>query len=583
MTNRTSRTIDPSGGGLRAAPSAYGAAGQPRRPRSGMAILLVIVAVAAAAVIGSAYVANRLNAPQVVRNVNGGAQARYLADSGADLATAIMECETFDWRLVQTNGVLVSNLPLAGGTVTIRVSDVSGAVPDSSCEYPVVTASGSSGSMKQAVAAQVHAPLPERVKEEVTVDLSEFAVFGAASIEVTGGWIARWEASPRGALGLPVNLGTNGLVDGALRLRATARCPDGVGFTMAAATANVLADDQSGGPIPRVNFSNNEAALLPAPPTPSLGGLTWAAARNPTITTSTSIVSTGDKRYGSLTIDGGTLRVDLGGAHRTMGITGNLALNNGGVLSLENGQLDLVIQGALNMFNASTIELGAGATLRIFLGGTMSIDDSVVGLPVSVTQSTRDARSGLSTYFDPQRCTIYRITSINSVDLNLLDLDDAAAWIWSDATSKSWMINNKSYICARVYGHSKADISLNSRAAVFGNVVGRTISMSTEGAVYYDHVLDRGNGYTSPQSRLYAGPLDLRDDIRLLLTDLNPGTIASILSLLNGGAEPIIIDPFGVTPRDKTRVRSRSWRHYGLKVWRERELGADDTLTADVD
>lgn len=567
MMSRTNRSLETTGG----------------RPRRGMAILLVIVAVAAAAVIGSAYVANRLNAPQVVMNVNGGAQARYLADSGADLATAIMECETFDWRLAQTDGVLVSNLPLAGGTVTIRVSDASGAVPDSKCEYPVITAGASSGNMKQVVAAQAHAPLPERVKEEVTVDLSEFAVFGAASIEVTGGLIFRWEEAPRGALGLPVNIGTNGLVDGALRLRATAKCPDGVGFTMAAATANVLIDDQSGGPIPRVNFSNNETVLLPAPPTPSLGGLTWAAARNPTITTSTSIVSTGDKRYGSLTIDGGALRVDLGGAQRTMGITGNLSLNNGGVLILQNGQLDLVIQGALNMFNSSTIELGANTTLRIFLGGTMSIDDSVVGLPVSVCQSGRDARNGLDTYYDPQRCTIYRITSINSVDLNLLDLDDAAAWVWSDTTSKSWMINNSAFVCARVYGHSKADISLNSQAAVFGNVVGRTISMGTEAAVYYDHVLDKGNGYTNPQSRLYAGPLDLRDDIRLLLTDLNPGTIASILSLLNGGAEPIVIDPFAVTPRDKTRVRSRAWRHYGLKVWRDRKLGADDNVTVSAE
>lgn len=574
MMSRTNRTIETPGGRPRRA----------QRPRSGMAILLVIVAVAAAAVIGSAYVANRLNAPQVVRNANGGAQARYLADSGADLATAIMECETFDWRLAQTNGVLVSNLPLAGGTVTIRVSDASGAVPDSKCEYPVITAGGSSGGMKQVVAAQAHAPLPERVQEEVTVDLSEFAVFGAASVNAVNGWILRWEAGPLADLGLPVNVGTNGTSAGSMRFDNRYNAPDSRGYVMASAAAGTIIDDTNTyTPIPRVNFSNNETVLLPAPPTPSLGGLTWAASRNPTISASTSIVSTGDKRYGSLTIDNATLRVDLGGAHRTMGITGNLAISNGGVLSLQNGQLDLVIQGALNLFNRSTIELGAGATLRIFLGGTMSIDDSVVGLPVSVCQSSRDARDGLRTYSDPQRCIIYRITSINSVDLNLLDLDDAASWLWSDTTSKSWMINNAAFVCARIYGHAKADISLNGRSAVFGNVVGRTVTFGTESAVYYDHALDRGNGYTNPQSRLYAGPLDLRDDIRLLLTDLNPGTIASILSLLNGGAEPIIIDPFAVTPRDKTRVRSRAWRHYGLKVWRERELGADSNVTASAE
>ncbi len=546
------------------------------RSRRGMAILLVIVAVAAAAVIGSAYVASRLNAPQVVLNTNAAAQARYVADSGADLATAIMECKTIDWRSVQTGGVLVDALPIGSGSVTIRVSTYDGDTPDGECEYSLITSSGSIGTIKQVVSAQAYTPLPTRTKEEVSVDLREFAVFGASSINCIDGWILRWNASPIARLGLPVNIGTNATVLGSIRLDNRNSAPDGRGFVMASAALGVIADDTlSYVPIPRVNFSINETVLLPAPPTPSLGGLTWSAARNPNVTANTSIVSTGDKRYGSLTIDGARLAVDLGGVSRTMGISGNLSLNNGAILSIQNGHLDLVVQGALNMFNASTIELGTGATMRIFLGGTMSIEDSVIGMPSSETATSRDARQPIQNYYSPQACTIYRITTINSVDLNLLDLDDAASWVWSDAAAKSWIIANKAAICARIYGRGGADISLNSRAAVYGNVVGRSVIIGTEAAVYYDHTLDLGIGYTNPDSRLYAAPMDLRDDIRLLLTDLNTSTLDAILALLSGGGVVTPVVPGEPTPRDKALVKNRSLRQYGLQVWRERKWGGE--------
>lgn len=549
--------------------------------RRGAAILLVIVAVAAAAVIGSAYVAHRLNTPQITTNVNCGAQARLLADSGADIATAIMECETIDWRTAQANGTLVADLAIGGGTVTIRVGDNMGDAPDNECEYPVIAARGKIGNMQQTVAALAHTPIPARLAEEVSVDLSEFAVFGASSINVSDGWITRWTASPLSELGRPVNIGSNATAAGRVRIGKKTDAPDSQGFVMSSANSGVITDSTgTTQPIRRINFSVNETVLLPAPPTPTLGGLTWAAARNPSITSNVNQSLTSDKRYNSLTVDNGaTLTIDLGGASRTAGITGTLTIQNGGVLSIRNGHLDLVIQGALNMFSRGAIELGPGATVRIFLGGTMSVNDSVIGLPASYRYESRDGRNGLAEYFDPQRCIIYRITSINSVDLDLLDLDDAASWLWSDTTSKSWFINDRTFVCGRIYGHSKADISMNNQAGVFGNVVGLSVIVSGGSAVHYDHTLDRGNGYTNPQSRLYAGPLDLRDDLRLLLTDLNTSTIDSILALLGGGGGGVpVVGDDQPTPRDASRVRHRAWRQYGLRIWRQRELGADDNV-----
>ncbi|GEM_PF-2268800 len=554
--------------------------------RRGVAIVLVIVAIAAAAIIGSAYVASQLNAPQIVGNVTSGIEARYIADSGADLATAIMECDTFDWRTAQINGVLVDNLPVGNGHVTIEVKDVAGNNPDSTCEYPVIVSKGDTRGMKQIVGMQVHAPRPAVTEKSVDVDLSEFAAFGNASIDVISGWITRWPASPMAKVGLPLKVGTNAVTNGALRIADATAAPDSIGYVMASAPIGTITDAKNGpAPIRRSDFSKSETVLLPAPPTPDLGGLLWATPKAPNITSDTNSTVSSDRRHTSLTVDNGaTLTIDLAGGNRVVGISGPLLVQNGGVLQINNGHLDLVVQGALNMFYGGALCLGPDASLTLWIGGTMSIDDSVIGLPVRWRDAARDARKGADEYFDPGLCTVYRINAINSIDLTPLDADNATAWTWSDNTIKSWIISTNSYVCARIYGHAKVSFSLDNRSAVFGNIVANNIVVANESAIYYDHSLDVNLGYTNPDSALYAAPLDLRDDIRLALTDLNDSTLASINALLAAALPPppVAIDPMAPTPRDKNRVAKRWWKRYGVKVNRDRPSSVEAVIAAEV-
>lgn len=554
----------------------------PRRPDRGVAIVLVIVAVAAAAVIGSAYVASQLNAPQVVGNVNSGIQARYIADSGADLATAIMECETFDWRTAQSNGVLVDNLAIGGGSVSIMVKDISGEDPDQDCEYPVVVTKGTMGRMKQMVGMQVHTPRKEIIAENVDVDLSEFAAFGGASIDLMSGWITRWPASPMADLGLPVKVGTNAVTSGALKIADSASAPDAIGYVMATASATTITDaTNSARPIRRENFSNNEPVMLPAPPTPNLAGLVYAPKLSVNINTVLTQAPVEDLRYTFITINGGDLTLDLGGASRTIAMSSALTIQNGSTLRVVNGHLDLVVLGQFSLWSGSAIEIGSDASLRIFAGGTMYVDQSVIGLPADIARSTPDARNGLEEYHDPNRCTIYRLTSINSVDITPVD-GIAGTWVWSDTAVKSWIISPNSFVCGRIYGPNKVSLSIDNRSAVFGSVAARNIVIANQSAIYYDHCLDERTGYTNPDSRLYAGPLDLRDDIRLLLTDLDEGTLGAILALLAGpDPAPVAIDPFAPTPRDKERVARRWWKRYGVQVKRDRKSAVETVIAND--
>ncbi len=538
----------------------------------GVAIILVIVCVAAAAVIGATYVASQLNAPQIVGNVNGGIEARYIADSGADLATAIMECETIDWRTAAATGVLVSNLPMGGGSVSITVKNSAGSNPNSATEYPIIVSMGKSGAMKQTVGAQVHAPLSATSDGKVDVDLSEFAAFGGESINVVSGWITCWPASPRADVGLPVKVGTNAITSGAITIEDAAAAPDAIGYVMASAPTGAITDSVGGpAPIDRKNFSTSETIPLPPAPTPDLSNLRWSSPRWPSITSNTTSVVNSDRRLNSLLIDNkATLTVDLAGGNRTIGISGPLTIQDEGALEIENGHLDLVVQGNLNVVAKGVLCLGPGASLTLWVGGAVTIDDSAIGLPLSLRSMSRDAQQGLDAYYDPQLCTLYRIHAINSTDLNLVDFDDATNWVWSDNTVKSWIISSHAYVCARIYGYSKVALSIDSQSAVFGNVVANSVTLDNNSAIYYDHTLDTGCGYTNPGSPLYAAPLDLRDDVRAMLVDLNSGTIASVAALLAGAPSPTPFNPFAPTPRDKERVASRWWKHYGQKIKRDK-------------
>lgn len=555
--------------------------GAPERPDCrGTAMLLVIVGVTAATIIGAAYLASIDNAPQISDNMNSGIKARYIADSGADLAAAIMECETFDWRTAHSNGVLVDNFSIGGGSVTITVKDLAGGNPDSTCEYPVVVTEGAAGRMKQLVGMQLHTPRNDIIADTVDVDLSEFAAFGAASIDVVSGWIARWPASPMSHIGLPVKVGTNATTAGALRIANSSSAPDAIGYVMSTAAAGTITDAVNGpAPIRRENFSTNETVLLPAPPPVNFSNILWGSPTGPNLTSDTNINLTGDRRYYSFVARRSIVNLDLGGATRTVGVSGTMTVENGAVLRVNNGHLNLVVQGLFGVYQGSAIELGPGGSISIYAGGAVSIQNSVVGLPASVAAATRDARVGLSEYYDPSRCTLYCIKSINSVDLNLLDGDNAAAWVWSDNTVKSWLIYDRSYVCGRIYAHTKTSLSIDTLAAVFGSVTATNIVLGNGGAIYYDHCLDDRTGYTNPDSALYAGPMDLRDDIRLLLTDLSSGTLNAILALLAGPAPaPVAIDPFAPTPRDKERVAARWWKRYGLRINRDRTTAVDDII-----
>jgi len=93
-----------------------------RPGRRGVAMLLVIVAMAVAVVLSGVYLGVQSTAARVARNLTGRARARFLAESGLEMALAYVQRDE-DWRTNRPHGLWIDEHPYAGGTFSVFGED----------------------------------------------------------------------------------------------------------------------------------------------------------------------------------------------------------------------------------------------------------------------------------------------------------------------------------------------------------------------------------------------------------------------------------------------------------------------------
>lgn len=85
-------------------------------------MLLALIALTVATVIAYSYLSAQSTSVGIARNVGNHAKARYIAETGLELAIDYVTSGA-DWRTDKTNGTWASNQPFAGGTYTIVGED----------------------------------------------------------------------------------------------------------------------------------------------------------------------------------------------------------------------------------------------------------------------------------------------------------------------------------------------------------------------------------------------------------------------------------------------------------------------------
>ena len=107
----------------------------------------------------------------------------------------VFETQT-DWRTTQINGKLLENHLMDGALIDLDVIDIAtGQPPTDKTEYIRLTSTAIIDDVQQVATAMAYVPL--EYDTAVSVDLSEFAIFTANDLRLSGdAVVTRWSTSP---------------------------------------------------------------------------------------------------------------------------------------------------------------------------------------------------------------------------------------------------------------------------------------------------------------------------------------------------------------------------------------------------
>ncbi|MBL1216868.1 MAG: hypothetical protein D8M59_05170 [Planctomycetes bacterium] len=454
------------------------AAARPTSHRPGIALMLVLISVGVVTVASIGFLAASGNAPEIGSNAVLGARARAAADTGIDLAEAIMQCSNIDWRSAATDGVLVENFDYGGETITITVTDLDGNLPAADCEYVTVTANGKSNKMVQGVMADVYTP---QQVNAVGVDMREFAVFVRDWLKVTDSAILRWQASPRFRFREPIRIGTNSLSGGNVALSGNTCLVDTSLYVMGVAPKTILADNSAGDTkLQRVDMTADQPLPLFLSPAVDVSGLPPAIMYKTNIASGTWYLSA-SKMFESITVTD-TANLKPANAGMTAYILRDLKLDNGGRITIDH-DMTIVVEGDVSLDHESHILVENGARLDLHVGGNFDVNHgSSIGLSATEITACGNPYTGLKTYSDPRHVRVLKLRG---------------------STAKPWVLDNNSAMRGIMYG-AEAKVKLDHMSFIAGCIIALEADIMGDSVLHYDHALDDRIGYTNPNSLLFS-------------------------------------------------------------------------------
>jgi len=370
----------------------------------------------------------------------------------------------------------------------------------------------------------------------VNVDLAEFAVFASEKIKLDQrGTITRWPMAPLTALGKRVALGTRGISAYTVELTGDAASIDTTVYAPPNASTSLVKNDS--GPVVETVLLEDP---IPMPDAPEPGVV-------PPDPEDTYPVIDRSGGYVQVTVDtrvGTALLKDNAVSHWIGDVTvisnHDFTLDSGSVILVEGGDVTLVVFDDLLLDHGSSIMLKEDATLTIFVGDDLNIKDSYIG-NMSAENPLRD-NTGTASWIDSERLRIYSIQP--------------------DGTTPQWDFHGNSVTKASIYAPDVDLLQVRETSAHYGRVAVQSILVKDDGAIFYDHILDRGGGYTNPLSPLFDEEGRIKSDF-LALSSLSETVLQAIADNTNipitidgqtftvagGGEPPVPPEPGEPTPR----------------------------------
>ena len=451
--------------------------------RRGIAMMLVMVAILVTGAMAVAYFGSRDNSIAISANISSASKARVLAESGIDLAVAILETDS-DWRTNHLEGVILQDHQICDGFVTVTIIDSDTDLPPTESTLEVVIKVASTFEGRTQYTEAIATIIPN--DEEFDVDYSEFAIFARNRITLRGNSsVQNWSASPVsseqsiliGTLSTSPMSVRNGSMSNTSSLEL--RTPMNASSMVSTFMMNSR------------EFTDTLPFLSPPPPPIEPQELSMFNDHDDDMLTRWA------HRFATSYSSFSTMHSDP-----TIISEGNYELEKFELTANQqveiHGDVTITVHDDASMHNA-TIVLIEDATLTMHFGGEVDISSSYIG----------NENQSIQSWMDPSRVRLF------------------------SNEEEKWNISGFTTLKSEIYAPS-SEVELRGHSVVCGRIASETVSLRGSSRVLYDPSLNNG-GFADSDSMLYNEDGSLQQEIQRL-TQLDPVLLDSIERAISDAA-----------------------------------------------
>ncbi len=439
--------------------------------------MLVMIAILVTGSMAVAYFGSRDNSIAISSNVEAASRARAVAESGLDLAVAILETDA-DWRTHHIDGVVLDAFAFGGGLITLTVLDSeTNLPPDESTNKVEITILSSVDGIAQITQASATI-IPS--EDEFDVDYSEFALFSQSQLTIRDvASVQRWAASPLGAEQSPLRIGTLATGPLSVEINSWAQSSDLELHTLANASSMITSSMSSRHTLP-------DSPPFPYPPSIPTDSVVLVEEHTPR---NSSHFNHWAHNFTQGFSNSSYRNVEYTDIHEGSYSTESLVLGSNQPLRIF-GNVTITIDDEFKPTGA-TIELAQDASLTIHVGGDVEIRSSYIGNENHKTNS----------WSDPSRVQLY------------------------GHNDSDWELRGNTTIKGEIYAPD-SEIALSGLATLCGRIAADSIAMRGASRLLYDPTLDHG-GYADSSSLLFNEDGTLQQGVQQL-SQLDPVLIDSL-------------------------------------------------------
>jgi hypothetical protein len=445
--------------------------------RGGIAMMLVIVAVAVGTILAAAALTSNTNAPALAENARHSVQSYWQAEAAANYTEKLIE------KITSVADASMPTMPAPittpGGAVSVKVTDIDGNAPDNTDRELLITVVSSVGGIEHTTRRRVSVAPPGTLEDAIDPELKEFAVFATDSLSIgDSAKLGPWPISPEIRTQEPIKIGGGftALSDMSMSADASAQR---VAFYPAAGASAALETMTSDGRFVRGGWKMNLAIPAIDAASPSdFSSLTNFNTAQTASGPSASIVPPPGK-YRDLNCNLGGVAKLGDGATLHHYCFKSIILDSQAILAIH-GPVEIMVTDNISITNKATIELAdPTASLVIYCKKMVAVDDACIGVDDTIAvQSNR--KPAMVSYTDPSRIKITTLTG----------------------SMPEFLFDNNSIVVASIHSPG-GPFEMQNGSTLFGRVTCSDMTLGTNCNLFYDPAMDNRLGFTASKGPMY--------------------------------------------------------------------------------